>query len=140
MTGSECGDDLLVSAVLGLGSPTKFDDPNWGIAPYATVAEAALPPLTGEPFSSEDSSNVSLKRLSPYYQSNFKPTFLMHGDKDQTVPISQSEAMFARLNENGAAARFVPLPGGGHSGEGAKDADLEAAYAEAVAWIRTYSH
>ena len=42
------------------------------------------------------------------------PVLIIHGDKDTLVPISQSEAMIAKLKEAGVACELVVKPGKGH--------------------------
>lgn len=39
---------------------------------------------------------------------------LLHGDADEDVPMSQSEAYVARVTAHGIDAELVPLPGQGH--------------------------
>ncbi len=129
----------LIPAVIGLGTPTKFDDPKWQTNPYIFVAYTDLPPLTGEPWASHAEDSL-LRDYSPYYQSSFKPTFLLYGDKDQVVPPSQSGLMMSKLNETGTTAAFFPLPNGSHDGDGASQADIDSAYAKSAEWIRAYSH
>ena len=42
------------------------------------------------------------------------PFLLIHGDADVAVPYSQSEVLFARLQENNVTSEFITMPGGGH--------------------------
>ena len=58
------------------------------------------------------------KRASPmnYLSKQAAPLLIMHGDKDKTVPISQSETFAAALKALGADAEFVRVPDGGHGG------------------------
>jgi len=42
------------------------------------------------------------------------PLLLIHGDQDTTVPIDQSQAMFAALKAAGKPVEFVTLPGADH--------------------------
>jgi arylsulfatase len=45
------------------------------------------------------------------------PFLIIHGDKDQQVPIEQSERLHAKLKETGVASELVVLPGAGHGGK-----------------------
>jgi len=60
------------------------------------------------------------------------PTLLIHGDKDTTVPISNSEKMLAALKEAGVAADFITMPDAGHSFKGEQAQQAAAALA---AWF-----
>jgi acetyl esterase/lipase len=42
------------------------------------------------------------------------PALLIHGDKDELVPLQQSESMVARLKEAGVPAKLVVRKGAGH--------------------------
>lgn len=55
-------------------------------------------------------------RASPmtYVSKDAAPFLIMHGDKDKTVPISQSETFAQALKKAGADATFVVVKGGGH--------------------------
>lgn len=44
------------------------------------------------------------------------PTLLIHGDRDQTVPMTTSLAFDARLRAAGVPSEFICYRGGGHSG------------------------
>jgi acetyl esterase/lipase len=51
------------------------------------------------------------------YVSRDDPPFLiMHGDKDPTVPFSQSELLLEALRNAGVEATFMPVKGAGHGG------------------------
>lgn len=57
-------------------------------------------------------------RASPmtYVSKDAAPFLIMHGDKDNTVPISQSETFAQALKKAGAEATFVIVKGAGHGG------------------------
>lgn len=42
------------------------------------------------------------------------PTLLIHGDADDLVPISNSETLYAKLQEAGVESEFITIPGGDH--------------------------
>ena len=51
-----------------------------------------------------------------YVSKDAAPFLIMHGDKDKTVPISQSETFAEALKKAGADATFVVVKGGSHGG------------------------
>jgi acetyl esterase/lipase len=51
-----------------------------------------------------------------YVSKDAAPFLIMHGDQDQTVPISQSEAFAAALKKAGADVTFIVIKGGKHGG------------------------
>ncbi len=59
-------------------------------------------------------------RVNPItYASGDDPPFLIvHGDKDPTVPINQSQLLFDALKKSGVSARFHTIHGAGHGGPG----------------------
>ena len=51
-----------------------------------------------------------------YVSKDDPPFLIMHGDKDPTVPFSQSELLLEALNKAGVDATFVPVKGARHGG------------------------
>jgi arylsulfatase len=45
------------------------------------------------------------------------PFLIIHGEKDNQVPLEQSERLHAKLKETGVASELVVLPGAGHGGK-----------------------
>jgi acetyl esterase/lipase len=43
---------------------------------------------------------------------------IVHGDRDRLVPLSQSEALYNALRDNGVESRLLVLPGAGHAQRG----------------------
>jgi acetyl esterase/lipase len=60
--------------------------------------------------------NQILKNLSPvnYVSNDDPPVLTLHGDKDETVPIRQSEILIAALKQVGVTGRLVIAPGADH--------------------------
>jgi acetyl esterase/lipase len=54
--------------------------------------------------------------ISPIYHvsGSAAPTFILHGDKDDLVPLQQSETFVAKLKEAGVPAKLVVKTGRGH--------------------------
>ena len=53
------------------------------------------------------------------------PTLILHGDRDDLVPLQQSRSMFERLKDAGVVAKLVVKEGAGHGWPG-MDQDMEA--------------
>lgn len=74
-----------------------------------------------------------LKAISPIYQvtPDDPPLLLIHGDKDTTVPVQQSEIMKAKYEETGLKVKLIVQPGGGHTyWDG-----IEKQYEDVVQWF-----
>jgi dipeptidyl aminopeptidase/acylaminoacyl peptidase len=56
------------------------------------------------------------RRVNPItYITNDDPPFLiMHGDKDMTVPLNQSQLLYEALKKAGVRVKFHTVKGGGH--------------------------
>jgi len=62
-----------------------------------------------------DNKDRASKASPVAYVSKDAPPFLiMHGDRDRTVPFSQSELLYAALKKAGVDATLVPVKGAGH--------------------------
>lgn len=46
------------------------------------------------------------------------PFLIVHGDQDKTVPLNQSQLLFAALKKNSISAHFHTIHGAGHGGPG----------------------
>lgn len=70
--------------------------------------------IGGDPQSNKEKA----AKASPitYVSKDAVPFLIMHGDQDQTVPISQSETFAQALQKAGADATFVVVKGGRHGG------------------------
>lgn len=72
------------------------------------------------PFGSEAHTPEGRERLgrdiSPIYfiTSSTPPTLIIHGEKDDTVPLQQAESFVARAKAAGTTAELVVKPGAGH--------------------------
>jgi dipeptidyl aminopeptidase/acylaminoacyl peptidase len=60
------------------------------------------------------------------------PTLLIHGDKDDLVPISNSQTIFDALKKDNVKTDFITVPGAGH---GFRGDDLKHAMDATVAWF-----
>jgi prolyl oligopeptidase PreP (S9A serine peptidase family) len=69
--------------------------------------------VIGDPVTDHD----RLSRTSPLtYAASYRPAvLLLHGERDRSVPLSQSKAMAAALAAAGHPARLIVMPGEGHA-------------------------
>lgn len=72
---------------------------------------------------SVEQSPEQYRSASPYYQATQQtpPTLLIHGQKDEVVPVNQSIRMAARLSELGIPHETLIIPDAGHSDFGKHD-------------------
>jgi hypothetical protein len=61
-------------------------------------------------------SGESLKLASPvtYISSEDPPFLIVHGERDDVVPVSQSEELYDRLTATGVAATLIIVENAGH--------------------------
>jgi acetyl esterase/lipase len=66
---------------------------------------------------------------SPFYwvTPDAAPTLIIHGTKDDVVPLEQGELMYQRLKEAGVEVEFLPIEGAGHGFGGADAEKVDAA-------------
>ena len=97
-----------VAAVVALYPPTDISD--WVTDPPEAIKKipALKPPLTFD------------AKLAPDFSPLLKvtgqttPTLLIHGDKDELVPIEHSKKMIAALEKAKVASKLVVVEGAGH--------------------------
>lgn len=113
-TGENLGVSSRVQAVVDFFGPTDFtqmgkfpsainhDAPN---APEAELIGGAVP-----------DNKAKAARANPitYVTSDDPPFLIMHGDKDNTVPLNQSELLEAALKKAGVDVAFHVVKGAGH--------------------------
>jgi len=108
---------LLVQAIACLYPPTNFL--NYGKPGEDAVGVGILKNYKAA-FGSESDTPEGRQRLgkavSPIYHITPKlpPTFIIHGDKDELVPMQQSETFVARATEVGAITKLVVKLGAAH--------------------------
>lgn len=106
-----------VSLVMTLGAPTKLDDKLSLIGPNPAEMIGLLATITGKPYDLFWPLDPAYADASPYYGKNFKPTLLIHGEKDPIVPVRQANLMRDRLVQANVDNVLFILPNGGHTGE-----------------------
>ena len=73
--------------------------------------------LLGDPV--WEKRDIALKASPLYYVHPFAvPVFVVHGDRDQVVPLEQATSFIARMEECGAPYEFLLLEGEGHGTAG----------------------
>lgn len=117
-----------VAAVVAYYPPVDLDPPAGAV--LTSVAEgpreARYPALK---FTAADVPGVSpIRHVSP----DDPPTLLIHGNKDERVPISQSEQIFAVFQQEEVSSDFLVIDGAGHGFTGE---DADRANTSAAAWF-----
>ncbi len=70
--------------------------------------------LIGGPFSL-NIDKVKMANPITHVSKDDPPFLIMHGDKDDVIPISQSEMLYQALKSAGVNVRLVTIPGAGHN-------------------------
>jgi acetyl esterase/lipase len=104
-----------VQAVVAWFPPT--DLVNWGAPGGYTTIEQKRPQFFVGMFGKVTDLESQLKSISPIYHvtKESPPLLLIHGDKDATVPLQQSEVLKAKYEELGRPVKLIVHPGGGHT-------------------------
>ncbi|MBI2824982.1 MAG: alpha/beta hydrolase [Planctomycetia bacterium] len=104
-----------VQAIVAWFPPT--DMINWGTADGYKSIESSRPGFFKGIFGEVKDLEAQLRAISPIYQvtKDDPPVLLIHGDKDATVPLQQSEIFKAKYEEIGLPVQLVVHPGGGHT-------------------------
>jgi acetyl esterase/lipase len=143
--------DRVSSRVQAVGcfyAPTDFL--NYGSKGIELINRALRPPFTAAvdykefdpkkglyvPITDEKRLRDIARQISPvaHVTAGSAPTLLIHGDRDELVPLQQSEAMLARLQEKGVPAKLMVRKGVGHGNIIATLQDLT----HVAQWFDTY--
>ncbi|RBP35180.1 acetyl esterase/lipase [Roseimicrobium gellanilyticum] len=107
-----------VQAVCDFYGPTDFvkfaSTPGYESHAQATSPEAKL--LGGAPLENKD--KAARANSITYVTKDDPPFLIVHGDKDRTVPLNQSEDLHAALKQAGVSTHFHVIHGAGHGGPG----------------------
>ncbi len=106
----------------GLVGAMDHDSPR---APEALLIGGAVP---------ENKEKAAKANPINYISRNNPPFLIMHGDKDSTVPINQSELLVEALKKTGVDATFTVVKGAGHGFRG--PAETAAAEAFFDKWLK----
>jgi acetyl esterase/lipase len=118
-----------IAAAVALYPPT--DIRTWITDPPPAIKkiDALKPPLT---FDAEKGGDYSpLLHVSE----KTAPTLLIHGDKDELVPIEHSNTMFAALQKAKVPSDLLVIEGAGH---GFRDRQVQTVSAATLAWFDKY--
>lgn len=124
-----------VNAVGCFMPPTDFL--NWGKENYSPFEEKKMEifmPAFGVTKDTPKEKALEIgKFMSPiqYVTAKFPPTMIIHGDKDDLVPIQQAQIMDAALGKQGVDHTLVTIPGGGHDAK-----TLLGGFPRLVAWFK----
>ncbi len=90
---------------------------NWGAPNGYRTIETLRPTFFPQIFGKITNLEEQLKSISPIYQlsTDDPPLLLLHGDKDKTVPVQQSQLLEAKYREADLDVQLIVHPGGGHS-------------------------
>ncbi|MBX7073256.1 MAG: alpha/beta hydrolase [Pirellulales bacterium] len=105
-----------VQAVVAWFPPT--DLVNWSKPGGYKLIQTLRPKMFEEMFGEVTNIEEQLKSVSPIYfvTPDDAPLLLLHGDKDATVPLQQSEVLKAKYDEVGLPVKLIVEPGGTHRG------------------------
>lgn len=95
-----------LQAVVDLSGPsdlTRTSYPNYGLATVIMMA-FGIPP-----------AQRAIGSPTTYASPDDPPFLIVHGDKDQTVPVEQGQLMYDALVKVGVSAKLVIVQGGDHS-------------------------
>ena len=148
VTGMSAGGHL--SLMLGLASDAgdaKSEEPVLRVSDRVAAVVAYYPPVDLDPaagavaterpskrFPALNFDAASVVAVSPlrHVSAGDPPTLLIHGNKDELVPMAQSELIYAAFQQNRVTSQLIVIDGGGH---GFKGADLERANKATAEWF-----
>jgi len=116
--GANLDQSSRVQAVCDYFGPTDFvvfvTTPKYESHAKADAPEAKL--IGGAVLENKDKA----AKVNPitYVSADDPPFLIVHGDKDGTVPINQSELLFSALKKAGRQVHFHTIHGAGHGGPG----------------------
>ena len=101
-----------------------------------TRGENPPPPANGRPdrFPALNFDKAKAPDYSPivHVSPDDPPTLLIHGDKDDLVPISNSQRIHEAFQQNKVKSEFITIAGAGHGFQGE---DAKRASAAMVSWF-----
>jgi len=109
---------------------------NWGAPNGYKMIEQARPQMFKEMFGKVTNLTEQLKSVSPIYHvtEDDPPLLLIHGTKDKTVPLQQSEVMNAKYESANLPVKLIIQEGGGHT----YWKGIEKHYVDVGQWFDTY--
>ncbi len=123
-----------IQAIVSWFPPTDLI--NWGGADGYKLIEKVRPGMFEEIFGTVTNLTEQLESISPIYflTPDDPPLLLIHGDKDKTVPVQQSEILKTEYEKAELPVKLIVQPGGGHTyWDG-----IEKQYVDVAEWFDTY--
>ncbi len=119
-----------IAAAASLYPPTDLR--TWVTDPPEPIRKHAglKPPLTIDPARSGEVSPVL------HVNEQTAPTLLIHGDKDELVPLEHSNNLVAELKKTKVPHRLLVIEGAGHGFS--KEQTVEVVYPAMVGWFETH--
>ena len=115
--GANLDQSSAVQGVVDFFGPTDFI--HWGNTPDPRfdTATSAIARLLGGTI---ETHVTEARSASPIYyvSKDAAPFLIVHGDKDQLVPLQQSQILDAALQKAGVESTLEVIPGAGHGGAG----------------------
>jgi dipeptidyl aminopeptidase/acylaminoacyl peptidase len=101
------------------------------------LARGLNPPPTGTVLDRFPALNFEKEKAADYspllqVTADDPPILLIHGDKDELVPISNSQTIFDALKKSNVKTDFITIPGAGH---GFRGDDAKRARQLTVSWF-----
>lgn len=153
VTGMSAGGhlSLMIGVASDPGDPTA-EDPVLRVSDRVAAVVAYYPPVDLDPSARGVLTDVptegtpvsrypalkfdlaEVRAVSPirHVSPDDPPTLLIHGTKDERVPITQSEEIYGAFQQHSVLSQFVVIDGAGHGFTGA---DADQANAATAAWF-----
>lgn len=105
------GRSLGGAVAVGLAAGLEGLDGLWLESTFTSLADVAS--TTGIPFAGQLAAYRfdSLGRIADVDA----PVLLVHGVRDELIPIAQGRALADAITASGGSVTFIPVPGGGHN-------------------------
>jgi acetyl esterase/lipase len=98
-----------VDVVAAYAGPTDLAAEKWGAR-----GSTAVTSFIGAPLRISGPTHVEASPVT-YVDGDDPPVLLIHGDADETVPVSQARTLAASLREHQVEFEYVEIAGGGHN-------------------------
>ena len=121
----DIGDNLeyssVVQAVVDQFGPVDFSTLAQDRIDAKSPTNPAETDFLGCDVNSADCTNIITASPINYVSEQDPPFFILHGAKDNTIPIKQSQDFYKKLQEMKVPVTFITLPNAGHGGAEFRD-------------------
>lgn len=114
--GDNLGYSSAVQAVVDEFGPVDFSTLAQDRIDDKLAADSAESNYVGCDISSAACENATKASPVNYVSKGDAPFFILHGEKDKTIPIDQSRDFYQKLQNAGVSASFITIPNAGHGG------------------------